>query len=701
MEVRSPFNTAERGSDPDRITLVNGRTFVVAESDGSISRATDGTVFEDLRMLSRLRFDVADVAGRIERETLGTSSSTPFQCTFASRPDPAIAHRAEFYVHRQWVGRGVRHDFEIHNTGAEAVDRTVSVSFDADFAHLFEMKAGRSGFGTSAFDWSDDVGRLGAADDVGLEIEIRTDPAPAEVDTAAKTISWNLTCTRNEPALVTVTFDPCWDDEGTSGLAFPIGLPAAAAGPATSLEAWHRTAPRVVSDDARLSIAASTSVTDLASLRLVDPDHTDRVVLAAGAPWFMTLFGRDSLLTSWMLIPFMPELAIGTLDALAGFQGTDEVAATEEQPGKIIHELRHHGGDAAFERHGRYYGTVDATPLFVMVAGEAHRWGHLLGTGLTDRWPAIRAALEWVRRRMAGDPRGLLRYRRSTPIGLVNQGWKDSWDGVSCADGRLPDGEIALCEVQGYAYAALRAGAYLARHVDRQGADPGVDADQLERDAEHLAVRFDDLFWNESASAYALGLDGNDAMIDAVTTNPGHAIWCGITDRDRAGRYLDRVVGDDLFSGWGLRTLSPSCARYDPLSYHNGSVWPHDTAIVAAGAAVAGRRDAVDRLFDAALDAASFYSGRPPELFAGIDRSVVDAPVAYPNSCSPQAWASASTWLHLRAALRLEVEADRPTVDRRSTVPVAISGVRVGDVRFGVARGDGGLTVSREHQAGT
>ena len=692
--VTSPFDTAEMSTAlaADRLSLVNGRTFVVASADGALRRPSDGAVFEDLRMLSRLTFDVVGAAGTIRRQALGVASMTPFQAAVVSRPDPEITagEPAEFYVHRQWVGRGVRHDFEIHNPGHGVLRRTVRLHADTDFAHLFDMKAGRSG-AASAMEWNTETGRLFDPGDTARSVTIRALPPPTAVEVASKSVQWDVECRSDESVTVSVTFEPWWDGLA-AGLSFPVGTPAAESLPSRSLEEWQRDAPTILSDDPRLAIAVETTVADLASLRIFDPNHSERVVIAAGAPWFMTLFGRDSLLTSWMVMPFLPELAIGTLDSLAELQGTSDRAETEEQPGKILHELRRHGGDAAFAHRGRYYGTVDATALFVMVAAEAFRWGHLDGAALQHRWPAIQAALEWVRRRIETDPGGFLRYQRSTEVGLANQGWKDSWDGISFADGRLPTGAIALAEVQGYAYAALTGAADLARHLD----DPDVDPEQLLREADQLAERYENGFWDERSSSYAVALDGDGNRIDSVTTNPGHAIWTGITTSSRANRYLDRILDSDLFSGWGLRTLSPTCQRYDPLSYHNGSVWPHDTAIVAAGAARIGRRDVVDTLVDAALDAAALFSGRPPELFSGIARSLIGVPVSYPSSCSPQAWASASTLLHIRSALDLAppTGAGPPSVATTSSLSTSLlTGVRARDQRFQIAVDEAGLRV--------
>ncbi len=634
-----PFNTATPRTTPASLSLVNGRTFTVASEDGSILRVGDGTVFQDIRILDNFDYAVADGAGRtIGREHLTTVRATPFHAVSVARrlPDDTDGREepAELYIHRQWVGRGTRHVIEIENAGLEPLDRQLSIRIGTDFAHLFDVKAGLPpGPAARVYVGADgQVHLTPAGSEQTVRVRIDMDPRPDHIGDGI--VQWHLICPPRSGISVTLVAEP--EVEGSPvGVFFPIGGEPphflAAPEPADSLA--------VTSADRRWSIAIERALSDLRSLRIFDPDDPSRVIVAAGAPWFMTLFGRDSVLTSWMALPFEPDLAVGTLRELADLQGTETDDLTEEEPGRILHELRRRGGaEGAFATRARYYGTVDATPLFVMLAAETARWGHLPDDLLRVLWPAVAAATDWVRRSLADDPRGFLAYQRRSEKGLANQGWKDSWDGVSYADGRLPTGPIALVEVQGYAYAALLGAAELAGRVDGSSLDPS----QLEREAADLRERFNEAFWDEESSSYALGLAGDGSRIDAVTTNPGHAIWTGITDPDFAQLYVDRHVAGDLWTGWGLRTMSPSAARYNPVSYHNGSVWPHDTALVVAGAARLGRYDLVDRLVDGALEAAAHFDGRPPELFAGLDRAEVPAPVPYPSSCSPQAWASAS-----------------------------------------------------------
>jgi len=367
----------------------------------------------------------------------------------------------------------------------------------------------------------------------------------------------------------------------------------------------------------------------------------------------MTLFGRDSLLTSWMTLPFEPSLAVGVLSTLADLQGTVFDPVAEEQPGKILHELRRHGGGGPFSARSRYYGTVDATPLFIMLAAEAWRWGALTADDLQRLGPAVDRAVGWLLGPGDSNQDGFVDYQRSDPSGLSNQGWKDSWDGVTFADGTVPRGAIALVEVQGYAYAALLGAAALVEPM----ALPRDSKDLTER-ADRLKQRFNDKFWHRRGW-FAIALDGDGNQVDALTTNPGHALWSGIADADLARCHLDRLMEPSMWTGWGLRTLADTMTAYDPLSYHNGSVWPHDTALCAAGAARYGRWDVVDCIVNGALDAAQEFDGRPPELFAGISRTEAPMPVAYPSSCSPQAWSSASILLLIRTMLDLNPSLDR------------------------------------------
>ncbi|WP_307433304.1 amylo-alpha-1,6-glucosidase [Pseudarthrobacter defluvii] len=388
---------------------------------------------------------------------------------------------------------------------------------------------------------------------------------------------------------------------------------------------------------------------DLGSLRIFNPDHPDRAVVAAGAPWFMALFGRDSLLASFMSLLLDPSLAKGTLLTLADYQGTKVEAASEEEPGRILHEVRLGAtAELALGGSGVYYGTVDATPLFVVVLAELSRWG-LDDAAMRQLLPAADRAIRWMEEYGDRDGDGFIEYQRKTEKGLRNQGWKDSVDGINFADGTLAEPPIALCEVQGYAYAAYIGRALLATAIG----DPQT-ADICVAKASRLKQAFNDQFWLADRGYFAIALDKDKKPVDALASNMAHCLWAGIIDDDKAGQVAGHLMSPEMFTGWGIRTLASSMGAYNPASYHNGSVWPHDTAIAAAGLMRHGFVDEARKVAYSLLEAADHFDGRLPELFCGLDRSKYPEPVPYPASCSPQAWASAAPVHLIRTLLRFD-----------------------------------------------
>jgi len=445
---------------------------------------------------------------------------------------------------------------------------------------------------------------------------------------------------------------------------YRVGVPVDAAVPSTRQAGWLARLPRLESDVAGLDDAVGRAGEDVGALRIFDPDHPHDPVVAAGAPWFMTLFGRDSLITSWMALVLDPSLALSTLTVLADLQGRRVVAETEEEPGRILHEVRMSEPATLSVQSGTiYYGSIDATPLFVMLVGELHRWG-VPFERLRPLLPAVDAALQWMVAFGDRDGDGYVEYERATPAGLLNQGWKDSHDSISFADGRLATGPIALAEVQAYAYASWRAGAALAVADGR----PAVAADREAR-ADALRRRFNADFWMPASGALAIALDGDKRQVDAVTSNMGHCLWTGIVDGELVPDVVQHLAGPELASGWGVRTLATSMRRYNPISYHNGSVWPHDTAIVVAGLRRAGYPQAANRLAQDLLRAAVAVGGRLPELYAGISPAELSRPVPYPTSCSPQAWAAAAPLLLLRTILGLEPDVPHGVVRVAPVLP--------------------------------
>ena len=377
------------------------------------------------------------------------------------------------------------------------------------------------------------------------------------------------------------------------------------------------------------------------------PRH--RCVIAAGAPWFMAVFGRDSLITAWMALMVDRGLAKGILHSLARRQCTDVHPPTEEEPGRILHEVRV-GPTACRTLGGRstYYGSTDATPLFVMLLGEAWRWG-LGDDDLEELIPHADAAIRWITEFGDRDGDGYVEYQRATDHGLENQGWKDSWDGVPFADGQLAQTPIALCEVQGYAY-----GAYLARAAIADARHEEDLAERLRERARRLKEAFNRDFWLDEEQCFALALDRDKRAVDAIASNIGHCLWTGIIDDDKAAATRDHLISPQLFSGWGIRTLATSMRSYNPISYHNGSVWPHDTAICIAGLARYGYVEEAQLIAHGLLAAAGRHGGWLPELFAGLSDREITVPTAYPTSCEPQAWASAAPLLVVRSLLRFD-----------------------------------------------
>ncbi len=438
--------------------------------------------------------------------------------------------------------------------------------------------------------------------------------------------------------------------------------------------------PNIRSDHELLDRTLARSIVDLAALHNDGPGPGEQY-MAAGIPWFATLFGRDSLIAALETVAFIPTLAVATLEVLARLQATKDDPWHDAEPGKILHEMRTGEMALAGETpHDAYYGSVDSTPLWLILLGEAHAW-----TGddaLLDRlWPNALAALDWIERSGDLDGDGFVEYERRSKLGLLNQGWKDSGDSIRHTDGRPAEGPIALAEVQGYAYAARRALARLARHRGETEL-----AARLEVDAETLMTRFDEAFWMPEARFYAIALDGEKRQVGCIASNAGQALWTGIVPAERAARVTERLLETDMFSGWGVRTFASGQPGYNPVGYHTGSIWPHDNALIAAGLKANGAADGANLLAGRLIEAAQWFPDlRLPELFCGFDRTEVGAPVAYPVACSPQAWSAAAPFYLLHTMLGLRADASARRLELiRPTLPdwltkLTITGLPVGD----------------------
>ena len=666
--------SASLGDDRGIVTLVEGTAFAISSSSGDMEPGfPHGLFFRDTRVFSELCLRVNDHWP----EPLAASNLDPFSAMFVLRDQPTVGQADSTLVvfRTRYVGRGMREDLVVSNFGSEDARCRLDLTVGADFADLFEVKEGRierTGDVEVDVDGSRITWRLrrgdfsrGAHLDLVDPTEVTTTGARYEVDVPAGG-TWS-TCLQVTPVV----------DEEDIAPSQPCGTPVERSTPSTRLEQWRRERPRIEAEHAGFSALVARSTEDLAALRLFDPDHPDRTVVAAGAPWFMTVFGRDSLLTSWMAILVDPDLALGTVQTLARHQGTEVDRRTEEQPGRILHEMRF-GESAQLSLGGGriYYGSVDATPLFVMLLGELRRWGHRR-EDVDALLPAADRALDWIEQYGDADGDGYVEYEQATEGGLTNEGWKDSHDSTRFADGRLATPPVALCEVQGYVYAALHARAHFA---DEYGDEQ--HAARLRARAAELKERFNRDFWIDERGWLAMGLDEQKRPLDALTSNMGHCLWTGILDEDKAARVADLLVSDALFSGWGVRTLADTMVGYNPVSYHNGSVWPHDSAICAAGLMRYGFVDAAHRIVEGVVDAARSYGNRLPELFAGLPRAKFPTPVRYPTSCSPQAWAAASPLLMLRAMLHFDPDVTHARLHLAPQLPDWLGRLRVRDVQL-------------------
>jgi glycogen debranching enzyme len=676
------YGGAPQASSPlGTVTLIEGVTFCICGRSGDIRPgAEQGLFFRDTRFVSRFELTVDDQ----HLEPLDVQRNSPYAATFVARRPPraGTADSTLLVVRRRFVGNGLREDITVRNLGRETAAVRLALAVDADFAGLFEVKEGRvrQRDGIARTTGPGGLTFSAHAGTDGRQVLVEGDVTPT---VHADQLAWQLVVPSRSEATVSVQVSPCIEGERVRPH-YGFGQPVEESEPATQLRAWRRIAPMVTTPDTALMSMLAISAEDLGLLRIFDPDHPERVVVAAGAPWFMTLFGRDSLLTSWMLLPLDPRVALGTLKTLADLQGAKVDPLSEEEPGKILHEVRS-GLDAGASLGGGnvYYGSVDATPLFVMLLGELRRWG-LAREEVEQLMPHADRALEWLTRYGDRDGDGFIEYLRATDRGLQNQGWKDSFDGITFAKGSIAEAPLALAEVQGYAYAA-----YLARsHFAREAGDEVLAAEWVSR-AEVIKRRFNEEFWLPEQGYFAMALDRDKRPVDALGSNIGHCLWTGIVDEDKAASVAAHLMSPAMFTGFGVRTLSSDMGAYNPVSYHNGSVWPHDNAIIANGLMRYGFIEDAQRIALGLFDAAKLMGGRLPELFSGFDRSEFPTPVPYPTSCSPQAWSAASPLYLLRTLLRFDpwmpsqkVWCD-PAVPE-SLLPLRIEGVHLGGARIGV-----------------
>jgi glycogen debranching enzyme len=657
------------------VTLVEGSTFAVSGRSGDMNAdGPEGLFFRDVRVLStwRLRLDDRPL------QVLAVLPQEPFRTTFLARVPPRSSSTELLVERRRYVGEGMREDIRVRNLGVQSVAARLRLDVDSDFADLFAVKESRvQERGEVSTSLDGDTIVLGFRSGT-LDLGVRISATGAQAHRGE--LAFDLLLPPHSDWETTVMVIPVVNGAEVQPT-FPVGRPVEESHPAQRLRRWRARSPGVETGDIELWRTLRQSMEDLGALRLFDPKDPDVVAIAAGAPWFMALFGRDSLLSSYMAVPLDPTLALGTMKTLARMQGQKVDPRTEEQPGRILHETRL-GADFPLAHGGGniYYGAVDATPLFVVLLGELRRWS-IASEQVDALLPNVDRALAWIEQYGDRDGDGFVEYQRSTEAGLVNQGWKDSWDAINFADGTLAETPIALCEVQGYVYSA-----YVARSHFAYVAGDDAATEHWAAKADAIKAAFNERFWMPHRGWFAVALDGHKRQVDALTSNIGHCLWTGIVDDDKAAQVAEQLISPEMFTGWGVRTLASSMGRYNPMSYHNGSVWPHDSVLVATGLMRYGFVEEAQRIGTGLLDAANHFDGRLPELFCGFDRSEYSSPVPYPTSCSPQAWAAATPIQVMRMLVRLEPRIPRGEIWFDPAWPARFGRLRVYDLPLGGRR---------------
>jgi glycogen debranching enzyme len=665
---------------PSRLCVLDGSSYFLSSASGDLeAEGPEGFFHADVRHLSTWRLLVDGSPLHVLSATLEQYHSLTVAYALAgqaSQKPPIVVMR------RRVISDGVHEEIRIHNFGMDRAVMTVELEAAADFADVFEVADGTDakttvshGERTVCF----------ARDHSGCRRETRLefDEQPRSIDDGRVAFTADLppgarwrVCMNIVPVVQGRERRPRFGcDEATiASRNVRPNMPA-------SLEEWIDEAPRLTTSWRPLERIYRRSLVDLASLRFrLDPSRAWSLP-AAGLPKFMALLGRDALITSYHALLVQPRLARTTLEALAALQATEYDDFHDAEPGKIVHEVRRgilaEAGDIP---HAAYYGTHDATLWFLILLDEYERWTGDVAFVAAMEGPA-RAAIEWMERWGDPDGDGYLEYRSrsSSPKALRNQGWRDSGDGIVFPDGTIAEPPIATCEIQGYAYDARCRAARLAREIWHDAAT----ADRLERDAHALRERFQRDFWSDEIGAYVLALDGAKKQVRTLASNMGHLLWSGIADPARAAAVVERLMEPHLFTGWGTRTVSSEQPAYNPIGYHRGTVWPHDTAIVAEGMRRYGFAETASTLAFSLLQAADRFEGRLPECFSGIERDTADMPVAYPDASSPQAWASAAPFLCVRTLLGVDPAGDR--LGSRPWLPTTIGQLRLSRVRF---RGD-------------
>jgi glycogen debranching enzyme len=667
-------------------SIKEGDMFLFADAEGNLDAEEAigaGLYYRDTRFLSdyMLTFD-----GRAPL-LLSTSADRPYSSHIdlanqdLTAPDGTVtAVQGTINIRRTRVIKDRLYErIRVKNYNASPVSMRVELSFASDFADIFEVRGlKRSQRGKLALP---KAGKRSAVlaylgqDNVFRETRISFELEPDEVEVAGEKviIRWHVELEPSQTRVIPLTVEP-----RIAGRQGPVEtFDAAVHLLRRSYEDWERGCTRVWTDNQLYNSLLTRAMRDLRALR-TPTEHGE--ILAAGIPWFVAPFGRDALMTCHQTLMINPDLTRTTLEVLAKYQAEEVDTWRDAEPGKILHEFRQ--GELANAHvipHSPYYGSVDSTPLWLLLLGTYYRWTDDLGF-CRELLPNVERALHWVDTYGDLDGDGFLEYQASSPRGLTNQGWKDSHDSVVHADGKIAQGPIALAEVQAYTYMAKLRIADIYQALGRK-----EKAAELRQQAAELKANFNERFWVESEQYFAEALDGEKRQVASVTSNPAHGLYCDIVDPERAHLMARRLLAPDMFSGWGIRTLSKASVAYNPMSYHNGSIWPHDNAFIGAGLKRYGHAKAANRLATALFDmAVTVDDMRLPELFCGFTRRSPQRPVAYPVACSPQAWASGAPFLLLQAMLGISATAPENTLlVKKPHLPPWLDTVELHNLRVG------------------
>ena len=681
--VESPFYIPMTGpASRPRRALKHDDTFVVLDSHGDIGASAggpDGLFNADTRYLARLELALNDVQPLL----LGSNLRDDNSSLTVDLTNPDIYRNGRLVLQKDmlhivrtfFLWRGAAYQrIGLQNHGEHRASFDLTLSFDNDFADLFEVRGEKRkhrGIATSRLVGPSDVAlEYTGLDGKPLSTMVHFDPRPTRLAANTATYHFELKPQQTTSLFVAVS---CNAEVGHKPVPFFRGLLAHR----REMRNFSKGAATVETSNDIFNEVLCQAMADLSILMTNTPQGRYPY---AGIPWYSTTFGRDGLITALQLLWIDPRVARGVLKRLAAFQAKSVDPLADAEPGKILHEMR--GGEMAALREvpfAQYYGSVDSTPLFVMLAGMyVERTGD--DETLRELWPAVEAALGWIDGPGDPDRDGFVEYQRATEQGLQNQGWKDSYDAIFHADGKLAEGNIALAEVQGYVFAAKHLASRLALRTglpDR--------ARQLEAEAEQLAARFEEAFWCEELGTYALALDGKKMPCAVRASNAGQLLFTGIVREDRARMVAADLMRPHFFTGWGIRTIARGEARYNPMSYHDGSIWPHDNALITLGLARYGLKHSVEAVFKGLFDTAAYMDlRRLPELFCGFQREKRRGPTLYPVACAPQAWASATPYTLLEAALGIEFDVARGEIRFRDPrLPAFLQYVILRDLRLG------------------